>query len=149
MTGWRVGYMQWVIRNCAAMSRVTGQATSNLALYLNTQPIEALTGPQDSVNHAPSFWKNVWIHLSSLVPSSGFGVVKPRELYLFPNVKKAMEMKGWYTGNNSIYNSYLLVWPWLGAEFWAPKMSSVSPLGWEDPMGFAVWYWTTPHVQDR
>ena len=70
------------------------------------QPLKLLTGPQDSIETMRQAFEerlNTIYPLLNEVP--GFEVIKPQgAFYLFPNVKKAMEMKG-YTDVTS-YNSY-------------------------------------------
>ena len=79
------------------MSKLTGQTTSNLTAVSQYATIEALTGPQDSVETMRQAFEerlNTIYPLLCQVP--GFEVVKPQgAFYLFPNVKKAMEMKGY------------------------------------------------------
>lgn len=97
MTGWRVGYAVGNPEIIAAMSKLTGQTTSNLTAVSQYATIEALTGPQDSVEIMRQAFEerlNTIYPLLCQVP--GFEVVKPQgAFYLFPNVKKAMEMKGY------------------------------------------------------
>ena len=97
MTGWRVGYAVGDPEIIAAMSKLTGQTTSNLTSVSQYAAIEALTGPQDSVDIMRQAFEerlNTIYPLLAEVP--GFEVVKPQgAFYLFPNVKKAMEMKGY------------------------------------------------------
>ena len=97
MTGWRVGYAVGDPEIIAAMSKLTGQTTSNLTAVSQYATIEALTGPQDSVEVMRQAFEerlNTIYPLLCQVP--GFEVVKPQgAFYLFPNVKKAMEMKGY------------------------------------------------------
>ena len=97
MTGWRVGYAVGNPEIIAAMSKLTGQTTSNLTAVSQYATIEALTGPQDSVETMRQAFEerlNTIYPLLCQVP--GFEVVKPQgAFYLFPNVKKAMEMKGY------------------------------------------------------
>ena len=97
MTGWRVGYAVGDPEIIAAMSKLTGQTTSNLTAVSQYATIEALTGSQDSVETMRQAFEerlNTIYPLLCQVP--GFEVVKPQgAFYLFPNVKKAMEMKGY------------------------------------------------------
>ena len=97
MTGWRVGYAVGDPEIIAAMSKLTGQTTSNLTAVSQYGTIEALTGPQDSVETMRQAFEE---RLNTIYPLlcqvHGFEVVKPQgAFYLFPNVKKAMEMKGY------------------------------------------------------
>ena len=97
MTGWRVGYAVGVPEIIAAMSKLTGQTTSNLTSVSQYAAIEALTGPQDSVEvMRQAFEERLNTIYPLLCEVPGFKVVKPQgAFYLFPNVKKAMEMKGY------------------------------------------------------
>ena len=97
MTGWRVGYAVGDPEIIAAMSKLTGQTTSNLTAVSQYATIEALTGPQDSVEvMRQAFEERLNTIYPLLCEVSGFEVVKPQgAFYLFPNVKKAMEMKGY------------------------------------------------------
>ncbi|HFU3726485.1 TPA: pyridoxal phosphate-dependent aminotransferase [Streptococcus suis] len=96
MTGWRVGYAVGNPEIIAAMGKITGQTTSNLTTVAQYAAIEAFTGPQDTVETMRQAFEerlNTIYPLLAEVP--GFEVVKPEgAFYLFPNVKKAMEMKG-------------------------------------------------------
>ena len=97
MTGWRVGYAVGDPEIIAAMSKLTGQTTSNLTAVSQYATIEALTGPQDSVEVMRQAFE---VRLNTIYPLlcevPGFDVIKPQgAFYLFPNVKKAMEMKGY------------------------------------------------------
>ena len=97
MTGWRVGYAVGDPEIIAAMSKLTGQTTSNLTAVSQYATIEALTGPQDSVEvMRQAFEERLNIVYPLLCEVPGFDVIKPQgAFYLFPNVKKAMEMKGY------------------------------------------------------
>lgn len=97
MTGWRVGYAVGNPEIIAAMSKLTGQTTSNLTAVSQYATIEALTGPQDSVEvMRQAFEERLNTIYPLLCEVPGFEVVKPQgAFYLFPNVKKAMEMKGY------------------------------------------------------
>ena len=97
MTGWRVGYAVGDPEIISAMSKLTGQTTSNLTSVSQYAAIEALTGPQDSVEiMRQAFEERLNTIYPLLCEVPGFEVVKPQgAFYLFPNVKKAMEMKGY------------------------------------------------------
>lgn len=96
MTGWRVGYAVGQPEIISAMSKIVGQTTSNLTAVAQYAAIEALSGPQDTVETMRQAFEerlNTIYPLLAEVP--GFEVIKPEgAFYLFPNVKKAMEMKG-------------------------------------------------------
>ncbi|HEM3524941.1 pyridoxal phosphate-dependent aminotransferase [Streptococcus suis] len=97
MTGWRVGFAVGNPEIIAAMSKIVGQTTSNLTTAAQYAAIEAFTGPQDTVETMRQAFEerlNTIYPLLAEVP--GFEVIKPEgAFYLFPNVKKAMEMKGY------------------------------------------------------
>ncbi|NQJ69020.1 pyridoxal phosphate-dependent aminotransferase [Streptococcus suis] len=97
MTGWRVGFAVGNPEIIAAMSKIVGQTTSNLTTVAQYAAIEAFTGPQDTVETMRQAFEerlNTIYPLLAEVP--GFDVIKPEgAFYLFPNVKKAMEMKGY------------------------------------------------------
>ena len=97
MTGWRIGYAVGEPEIIAAMSKIAGQTTSNPTAAAQYAAIEALTGSQETVETMRQAFEerlNTIYPLLAQVP--GFEVVKPQgAFYLFPNVKKAMEMKGY------------------------------------------------------
>ena len=97
MTGWRIGYAVGEPEIIAAMSKVAGQTTSNPTTVAQYAAIEALTGSQETVEIMRQAFEerlNTIYPLLAQVP--GFEVIKPQgAFYLFPNVKKAMEMKGY------------------------------------------------------
>lgn len=97
MTGWRIGYAVGEADIIAAMSKIAGQTTSNPSAVAQYAAVEALSGEQDTVESMRQAFEerlNTIYPLLAEVP--GFEVVKPQgAFYLFPNVKKAMEMKGY------------------------------------------------------
>ena len=97
MTGWRIGYAVGEPDIISAMSKVAGQTTSNPTAVAQYAAIEALTGSQDTVeNMRLAFEERLNTIYPLLAQVPGFEVVKPQgAFYLFPNVKKAMEMKGY------------------------------------------------------
>ncbi|MBF0787674.1 MULTISPECIES: pyridoxal phosphate-dependent aminotransferase [unclassified Streptococcus] len=96
MTGWRIGYAVGDATIIAAMGKVAGQTTSNPTAVAQYAAVEALSGEQDTVESMRQAFEerlNTIYPLLAQVP--GFEVIKPQgAFYLFPNVKKAMEMKG-------------------------------------------------------
>ena len=94
---WRIGYAVGEPEIIAAMSKVAGQTTSNPTTVAQYAAIEALTGSQETVEIMRQAFEerlNTIYPLLAQVP--GFEVIKPQgAFYLFPNVKKAMEMKGY------------------------------------------------------
>ncbi|HEP1819856.1 TPA: pyridoxal phosphate-dependent aminotransferase [Streptococcus suis] len=97
MTGWRVGFAVGNPDIIAAMSKIVGQTTSNLTTVAQYAAIEAFTGPQDTVETmCQAFEERLNTIYPLLAEVPGFEVIKPEgAFYLFPNVKKAMEMKGY------------------------------------------------------
>lgn len=125
MTGWRVGFAVGNEDIIAGMAKVISQTTSNLTTVSQYAAIEALTGPQDSIE---SMRRDFEDRLNTIYPLlcevPGFDVIKPQgAFYLFPNVKRAMELKG-YTDVTDFTNDILeevgvaLV---TGAGFGAPE----------------------------
>lgn len=96
MTGWRVGFATGDSQIISAMSKLVSQATSNLTTVAQYAAIEALTGEQESVEKMRLAFEerlNTIYPLLEEVP--GFSVLKPQgAFYLFPEVSKAMQMKG-------------------------------------------------------
>lgn len=97
MTGWRVGFAVGHPDIISAMGKIISQTTSNLTTAAQYATIEALTGdqrPTEEMRKAFEERLNTIYPLLCEVP--GFEVNKPQgAFYLFPNVKKAMEMKGY------------------------------------------------------
>lgn len=125
MTGWRVGFAVGNHDIIAAMSKVVSQTTSNLTAVSQYATIEALNGSQESFEKMRlAFEERLNIIYPLLCQVPGFEVVKPQgAFYLFPNVTKAMEMKG-YTDVTAFTDAILeevglaLV---TGAGFGAPE----------------------------
>lgn len=125
MTGWRVGFAVGESAIISGMSKIISQTTSNLTAIAQYAAIEALIGDQSSIEEMRLAFEerlNTIYPLLAEVP--GFEVIKPQgAFYLFPNVKKAMEMKG-YTDVTDFTNALLeeaevaLV---TGAGFGAPE----------------------------
>src|SRR5699024_5681078 len=125
MTGWRVGCAFGNEDMIAGMANVISKTTSNVTTVSQYAAIEALTGPQDSIE---SMRRDFEDRLNTIYPLlcevPGFDVIKPQgAFYLFPNVKRAMELKG-YTDVTDFTNDILeevgvaLV---TGAGFGAPE----------------------------
>ncbi|MCR8967924.1 pyridoxal phosphate-dependent aminotransferase [Streptococcus zalophi] len=97
MTGWRIGFAVGQPDIIAAMGKILGQTTSNPTTVAQYAAIEALSGPQDVIEEMRQAFEerlNTIYPLLAAVP--GFEVVKPQgAFYLFPNVSKAMAMKGY------------------------------------------------------
>ena len=125
MTGWRIGYAVGEPEIIAAMSKVAGQTTSNPTTVAQYAAIEALTGSQETVKIMRQAFEerlNTIYPLLAQVP--GFEVIKPQgAFYLFPNVKKAMEMKGYtdVTAFTTVILEEVGVALVTGAGFGAPE----------------------------
>lgn len=108
MTGWRIGFAVGNPEIIAAMAKVISQTTSNPTTVAQYAAIEALTGdqePMEAMRQAFEERLNTIYPLLAAVP--GFEVIKPEgAFYLFPNVKKAMTMKG-YTNVTDFTNAIL------------------------------------------
>ena len=125
MTGWRVGFAVAEPEIIAGMAKIISQTTSNLTAVSQYAAIEALTGDQSSIETMRQAFEerlNTIYPLLAEIP--GFEVIKPQgAFYLFPNVKKAMEMKD-FTDVTDFTNALLeeaevaLV---TGAGFGAPE----------------------------
>lgn len=97
MTGWRVGFAVAEPDIIAGMAKVISQTTSNLTTVSQYAAIEALTGDQSSIEiMRQAFEERLNTIYPLLCEVPGFEVVKPQgAFYLFPNVAKAMELKGY------------------------------------------------------
>ncbi|EHI70596.1 pyridoxal phosphate-dependent aminotransferase [Streptococcus ictaluri] len=97
MTGWRVGFAVGNPDIIAAMGKIIGQTTSNVTTVAQYAAIEAFSGDQRSVEEMRQAFEerlNTIYPLLKQVP--GFDLIKPQgAFYFFPNVKKAMAMKGY------------------------------------------------------
>ena len=96
MTGWRVGFAVGNEEIISGMAKAISQTTSNLTAVSQYAAIEAFTGSQDSIEvMRKAFEERLNTIYPLLCEVPGFEVIKPQgAFYLFPNVKKAMEMKG-------------------------------------------------------
>lgn len=125
MTGWRVGFAVAESEIISGMAKIISQTTSNLTAVSQYAAIEALVGDQTSIEKMRQAFEerlNTIYPLLAEVP--GFEVIKPQgAFYLFPNVKKAMKLKG-FTDVTAFTNAILeeaevaLV---TGAGFGAPE----------------------------
>jgi aspartate aminotransferase len=89
MTGWRIGYSiarpEWT----SAMLKVQGHSTSNPNSIAQRAAIEALTGPQDSVQTMLTEYtrRRNWL-LKAIDEIPGFRCIKPEgAFYAFPDVR--------------------------------------------------------------
>ncbi|MGT2665814.1 pyridoxal phosphate-dependent aminotransferase [Streptococcus rifensis] len=97
MTGWRVGYATGDSEIISSMAKMISQTTSNLTAAAQYAAIEALEGPQDSVEEMRQAFEerlNTIYPLLTEIP--GFSCLKPQgAFYFFPDVSEAMKMKGY------------------------------------------------------
>lgn len=130
MTGWRIGFAVGDIQLIKAMTDIASQATSNPTAVSQYAALEALTGPQDSVEVMRKAFEERLNKLHALVVEiPGFTCSKPQgAFYLFPNVAGALKMCG-YTDVTTFTEDLLneahvaLV---TGAGFGAPENIRIS-----------------------
>lgn len=130
MTGWRIGFAVGDIWLIKAMTAIASQATSNPTAVSQYAAVEALNGPQDSVEVMRQAFEERLNKLHALVIEiPGFTCAKPQgAFYLFPNVAGALEMCG-YTDVTTFTDDLLneahvaLV---TGAGFGAPENIRIS-----------------------
>lgn len=130
MTGWRIGFAVGDQKIIEAMTNVASQATSNPTAVSQYAALEALTGPQDSVEAMRVAFEERLNRLYPLILEiPGVKCAKPQgAFYLFPNVKETMEMCG-YTDVTTFTDDLLneahvaLV---TGAGFGAPENIRIS-----------------------
>lgn len=130
MTGWRIGFAVGDQKIIEAMTNVASQATSNPTAVSQYAALEALTGPQDSVEAMRVAFEERLNRLYPLILEiPGVKCAKPQgAFYLFPNVKETMAMCG-YTDVTTFSDDLLneahvaLV---TGAGFGAPENIRIS-----------------------
>ena len=88
MTGWRIGYAAGPPAIIGAMNNIQSQSTSNPTSIAQKAAIEALRGPQDSVNKmVAEFDKRRMYIVDRLNSIPGVTCFKPQgSFYVFPNV---------------------------------------------------------------
>ncbi len=88
MTGWRLGYAAADLDIVAAMSKIQDQSTSNPTSITQAAGVEALNGPQDSVEHMRhAFQERRDFIVSALNAIDGVQCSMPGgAFYVFPNV---------------------------------------------------------------
>jgi len=88
MTGWRLGYAAADLDIVAAMSKIQDQSTSNPTSISQAAGVEALNGPQDSVETMrQAFQERRNYIVSALNDIPGFHCLNPGgAFYVFPNV---------------------------------------------------------------
>lgn len=130
MTGWRIGFAVGDQKLIEAMTNIASQATSNPTAVSQYAAVEALTGPQDSVEAMRVAFEDRLNRLYPLVLEiPGVTCAKPQgAFYLFPNVTETMKMCG-YT-DVTVFTEALLneahVALVTGAGFGAPDNIRIS-----------------------
>lgn len=97
MTGWRIGYAIGEAKIIKAMTDIASQSTSNPTAVSQYAALEALTGPQDTVETMRQAFEerlNEFYPLIADLP--GVSLEKPQgAFYLFPNVKETLALCGY------------------------------------------------------
>ena len=102
MTGWRLGYAAADLDIVAAMSKIQDQSTSNPTSIAQAGGVEALNGPQDSVEiMRAAFQERRDYTVSALKDIPGVDCLNPGgAFYVFPNVS-AFYGKSWMPEGDS------------------------------------------------
>ncbi|MCX5782637.1 MAG: pyridoxal phosphate-dependent aminotransferase [Elusimicrobia bacterium] len=92
MTGWRIGYTAGQKEIISAMTNIQSQSTSNPTSIALKATVEALKGPQDSVEKMrQEFEKRRNYIVDRLNSIKGIKCFKPQgAFYVFPNIKKLL-----------------------------------------------------------
>ncbi|KAF1304854.1 pyridoxal phosphate-dependent aminotransferase [Enterococcus sp. JM9B] len=130
MTGWRIGFAVGNETVIQAMIDIASQSTSNPTAVSQYAAVEALNGPQDSVEIMRKAFEERLNKLYPLITAiPGVKLDKPQgAFYLFPNVKETMTLCG-YSDINAFVEAILeeagvaLV---TGAGFGAPENLRIS-----------------------
>lgn len=130
MTGWRIGFAVGNQEIITAMINIASQATSNPSAVSQYAALEALNGPQDSVETMRLAFEERLNRLYPLVLEiPGVKCAKPQgAFYLFPNVKETMTLCG-YTDVTEFTESLLTeahVALVTGAGFGSPENIRIS-----------------------
>ncbi|MEH7353538.1 pyridoxal phosphate-dependent aminotransferase [Neobacillus drentensis] len=98
MTGWRIGYAAGNKQIIEAMTNLASHSTSNPTTTAQFAAIAAYNGSQEPVEEMrQAFEKRLEIIYDKVVAIPGFTCVKPQgAFYLYPNVKQAAEMTGFF-----------------------------------------------------
>lgn len=104
MTGWRIGYAAGPEDVIKAMNKIQSHSTSNASSISQMAALEALTGPQNSVQIMRSEFENRRNFMHDQICSiPGVACFKPKgAFYLFPNMKSYL---GRSAGNIKIETS--------------------------------------------
>ena len=97
MTGWRIGFAVGDEKIIQAMTQLASQSTSNPVAVSQYAAIEALTGEQSTVEDMRQAFEKLLNHIYPKVAAlPGVSLIKPEgAFYLFPNVKKTLEICGY------------------------------------------------------
>ena len=97
MTGWRIGFAVGNEKIIQAMTQLASQSTSNPVAVSQYAAIEALTGEQSVVEDMRQAFEKRLNHIYPKVAAlPGVSLIKPEgAFYLFPNVKKTLEICGY------------------------------------------------------
>jgi aspartate/methionine/tyrosine aminotransferase len=97
MTGWRIGFAVGDEKIIQAMTQLASQSTSNPVAVSQYAAIEALTGEQSAVEDMRQAFEKRLNHIYPKVAAlPGVSLTKPEgAFYLFPNVKKTLEICGY------------------------------------------------------
>ena len=97
MTGWRIGFAVGDEKIIQAMTQLASQSTSNPVAVSQYAAIEALTGEQSTVEDMRQAFERRLNHIYPKVAAlPGVSLIKPEgAFYLFPNVKKTLEICGY------------------------------------------------------
>ncbi|EGO9007756.1 MULTISPECIES: pyridoxal phosphate-dependent aminotransferase [Enterococcus] len=97
MTGWRIGFAIGDEKIIQAMTQLASQSTSNPVAVSQYAAIEALTGEQSTVEDMRQAFEKRLNHIYPKVAAlPGVSLIKPEgAFYLFPNVKKTLEICGY------------------------------------------------------
>lgn len=97
MTGWRIGFAVCDEKIIQAMTQLASQSTSNPVAVSQYAAIEALTGEQTTVEDMRQAFEKRLNHIYPKVAAlPGVSLIKPEgAFYLFPNVKKTLEICGY------------------------------------------------------
>jgi aspartate aminotransferase len=91
MTGWRIGYAACPPKTgfAAQMVKLQGQMTNNVTSFTFAAIVEALSGPQDSVETMRQAYGRRGAMMHQRLSEAGMSVVKPTgAFYVFPEVTK-------------------------------------------------------------
>ena len=89
MTGWRIGYAAAPVPLIKAMDKLQGQSTSNTSSVSQAAAVEALTGPQDSIDAMrEAYQRRRDLVVEMLNAAPGIRCHKPEgAFYVFPSVQ--------------------------------------------------------------